>query len=533
MPNETRVNLKHLLEDIRDAYASSLEEVIVTELIANALDSKASSIHFSVDADSKVLRCADDGQGMKRSVLREYHNIASTAKRRGAGIGFAGVGAKLSLLLAERVVTESKGGYGSRCATEWRLSNAYRAPWKFVSFSGAVSGPRGTSVSMHFSDSQSHLLKPDFVRRTVIRHFYPLLNQTMHAEFLRYFYKKPIYFFINGKKIELPESGQDALQHWFKVSVGKTRRPAGIGFLAKTDMQGNWLENFLGKKIIATSLPAGLYVSTFGKIIKGGWEWLGIIPSHADSLSGVVEIPGLSEILTTNKNDFLTDSGSLKKYYKFRKAVQEAVVLILERLGERAPSASASPEQLVRPLRRVISGALDGLLGDFPELEGLIGAGRAKTLGRKEKPQAASKKAVLGEEEQSGASEEKAGGRHGASGQDAGKSRPPFGVADAAKKREIRARTSGLAIELADMVDAPDMALGRIIDDVLTVNTLHPAWAKAKQRGMEEYHIVISVALVLSQFLEDRDGSQEFLNRFLAAWAHAEAGGSAKAGTLF
>lgn len=36
---ETRVNPLHLLEDLRDAYPGSLEETIVTEMVANALDS--------------------------------------------------------------------------------------------------------------------------------------------------------------------------------------------------------------------------------------------------------------------------------------------------------------------------------------------------------------------------------------------------------------------------------------------------------------------------------------------------------------
>ena len=40
---ETRVDLLHLLEDLRDAYTQSLEETILTELIANALDSGARS----------------------------------------------------------------------------------------------------------------------------------------------------------------------------------------------------------------------------------------------------------------------------------------------------------------------------------------------------------------------------------------------------------------------------------------------------------------------------------------------------------
>ena len=294
MQNETRVNLKHLLEDIRDSYTSSLEEVILTELVANALDSKAANINLIVDDQAQVLRCVDDGQGMKRAVLRDYHNIASTSKQRGLGIGFAGVGAKLSLLLAAKVVTESKGGRGSRCATEWRLTSPYRAPWKFTPFSGQVKTARGTAASIYFSDNQSHLLQPDFVRQTVIKHFYPLLNDKIYSELLRWFYKKPVNFFVNNEPIRLPEADQPALQNWFKVSLGPARHPAGIGFLARTETPGNWLENFLGKKIIAASLPAGLYISTFGKIIKGGWEWLGLIPRNADKLSGIVEIPALS-----------------------------------------------------------------------------------------------------------------------------------------------------------------------------------------------------------------------------------------------
>jgi len=38
---ETGVDLQYLLEDFRDAYTGSLEETILTEVVANALDSGA------------------------------------------------------------------------------------------------------------------------------------------------------------------------------------------------------------------------------------------------------------------------------------------------------------------------------------------------------------------------------------------------------------------------------------------------------------------------------------------------------------
>ena len=38
---ETRVDLLHLLEDLRDAYPGAVEETILTEVVANSLDSGA------------------------------------------------------------------------------------------------------------------------------------------------------------------------------------------------------------------------------------------------------------------------------------------------------------------------------------------------------------------------------------------------------------------------------------------------------------------------------------------------------------
>ena len=46
---ETRVDLEHLLEDLRDAYPSSLEETILTEIIAISLDSGAGRIVMTAD----------------------------------------------------------------------------------------------------------------------------------------------------------------------------------------------------------------------------------------------------------------------------------------------------------------------------------------------------------------------------------------------------------------------------------------------------------------------------------------------------
>lgn len=45
---ETRVDLLHLLEDLRDAYPGSLEETILTEIVANSLAVEPERTHAFV-----------------------------------------------------------------------------------------------------------------------------------------------------------------------------------------------------------------------------------------------------------------------------------------------------------------------------------------------------------------------------------------------------------------------------------------------------------------------------------------------------
>src|SRR5262249_24042501 len=70
---ETRVDLLHLLEDLRDAYPGPTEETILAEIVANALDSSARTITLTTDAAARTLTIVDDGRGMRRRGLARYH----------------------------------------------------------------------------------------------------------------------------------------------------------------------------------------------------------------------------------------------------------------------------------------------------------------------------------------------------------------------------------------------------------------------------------------------------------------------------
>ncbi|HUG42359.1 MAG TPA: ATP-binding protein [Longimicrobiales bacterium] len=80
---QTRVDLLHLLEDLRDAYPGGLEATIVAETVANALDSGARHIAVRADPAERALTIVDDGAGMSRAQLRRYHDLAASTKRCG------------------------------------------------------------------------------------------------------------------------------------------------------------------------------------------------------------------------------------------------------------------------------------------------------------------------------------------------------------------------------------------------------------------------------------------------------------------
>ena len=115
----SKVNFKKLVNDLADMYQDDTFDVVLTELVANALDAQASEIAVSWDKSRNALVVLDDGNGMDAEAFEQYHDFAAELKTRGQGIGFAGVGAKISFNIAHRVVTETRCN-GTALASDWR-----------------------------------------------------------------------------------------------------------------------------------------------------------------------------------------------------------------------------------------------------------------------------------------------------------------------------------------------------------------------------------------------------------------------------
>jgi hypothetical protein len=520
---ETRVDLFHLLEDLRDAYPGSLEETILTEVVANALDSGAAEIGLATDPAAATLTVVDDGHGMRRRELARYHDIAATTKTRGQGIGFAGVGIKLGLLVSEEVVTETRRG-AHHVATTWGLTSHQRAPWRWIPPPGLVAR-QGTGVRLRLRNPLSALLDPGYVEATVRRHFQPLLDPGFDA-ILAAHYPRGVTLTLNGARLG-PEARGGPESAPIAVRLARKRKPAAAGYLVRD-------------RAPIPEEQRGLAISTFGKVIKRGWDWLGLTPAAPDRVGGLVEAPALADCLTLNKADFIRVGARGAVYLAYRKAIQEAVAAQLAAWGDVADAGATMRRRVARPVERDLESVLGRLAEDFPLLASLVerrmggqrrlpmgqpGGGRGAAGGpapltpmHGEAPLAGAAPPVA---TAAPAGEEPA--RRTPSGAPPREGGPPTAAPSASMLPAARGRREpgryGLGLQFAERPDDPELA--RLVESTVWINSAHPAYRRAVVSRSEGYHLAMAVALALAPLAVEPAKEHGFLTAFLSAWGGA------------
>jgi hypothetical protein len=538
---QTRVDLQHLLEDLRDAYPDAIEETILSEVVANALDSGACTVHVLTEPSEKTVVVVDDGSGMGRRDLARYHDLAASTKTRGEGIGFAGVGIKLGLLVAEAVLTETRRA-SVHVASRWHLASRHKAPWQWVPPPGWV-GERGTAVGLKLRNPLSPLLDAGWVEGRLRLHYEPLFDPTFEG-ILAERYPSGVRFSVNGRAVARSRAAGPGERAALVVRLPRKRKPAAVGYLER----------------VASPLPEdrqGLAVSTLGKVIRRGWDWIGLSSTSPGLVGGLVEAPGLSAALTLNKGDFLRAGRRGITYLAYRKALQEAVQAQLAAWGEARDREDSARRKAARPLERDLEAVLVGLADEFPALAALVerrpGGQKRLPTGRETVPEAAVA-AVLAvdaappEAAQSapvagapsddtdadtdaaaGTSRHPAAGGDDAAGGASPETEPPALPAPPAEGKlppalagsggPRRPTRYGLAIDFEDRPESGD--LGRLVESTVLVNTAHPAYRRAVASHAEGYHAALTVGMALAALAVEPAGTQAFLATFLARWGDA------------
>jgi hypothetical protein len=465
------VNVKRLVQNIADQYPFEPQIAAIVELVANALDAKASQIQIKFDKDTGVLEVTDNGIGMDKRQFKEYHDFAASTKERGEGIGFAGQGAKLALNFCKKVITET-WSVNYRGYSEWYLKGN-DAPYRIFDNELLTLNEFGTKVALLLENASIDFYTEELIRDAIIEHYFPLIDCKLREAY-KVFYKDRIKILINDREIKLEPSIEDFLESRKDIIIRLNRQPKALGLI------GIIREN-------ANSVLPGVMICTYGKVVER--THFKKEPKEKDKIIGWIEAPYLIEAVTTDKCRFQKGNKVWEGF--FRKAQKEFSDWI-EKIG-----------LIERPARRELGYAnlekeINSILKNLPELS-FFGTTIRRDVAIPDKD---------GEQMETAEGTQKVKGTLGGEisgegvaihpGEEPGEA-PTLekgeGISSAIKPRTIR---GGIRITEDER---PDLDKEAWFDgETVTINKSHPAYIKAKANSLLNYHILKSVVLSLIEF---------------------------------
>jgi hypothetical protein len=281
-------------------------------------------------------------------------------------------------------------------------------------------------------------------------------------------------------------------------------------------------------------------ISTLGKVIKRGWDWLGLSPTAPDRVGGLVEAPALAQCLTLNKADFIRAGARGAVYLAYRKAIQEAVAAQLGAWGDLARADESARRRAARPVERDLEKVRVEMAADFPLLLSLVEsrAGGQRRLAMhgagNDGWTAAGPLAPAPPTARHGAAR-RPGARGGSPRPGARRPRDqegrgrPRGRAGARRPR-TESRRAGRARHAHAEPLRPEPPVrgaprgsraGRLVDATVWINEAHPAYRRAAASRSEGYHIAVAVALALGAVAVEPPRTHAFVTAFLGTWGAA------------
>jgi len=355
----------------------------------------------------------------------------------------------------------------------------------------------------------------------------PLLDPCFDL-LLRERYPEGVGFVVNGAALagqRRPESERAPLE----IRIGRRRKPSAVGYLVRDSLP-------LGEE------ERGVAVSTLGKVIRRGWDWLGISAATPEIISGAIEAPALAECLTLNKADFIRTGPRGATYLTFRKAIQEAVSRQLAEWGDARDKVAEARRRVTRPIERDLENVLIDLADDFPLLGSLVERrvggqrrlpiGQPASDGRELVAASIVTRTLVSGEGVEEAAELEIGPTSGSptvaaiatstamaeSPAPDSKTSPDTNLLSGTTTARRPARY-GLSIQIETRSDDSEMA--RLVESTVWVNDSHPAYRRAVASRCEGYHVALSVAMALAPLAVEPADHHAFVSAFLARWGAA------------
>jgi len=333
----SNVNWRKLLHDFRAAYQVEADwEILISELIANALDAGARRIEINViGICPKYITIIDDGKGMSKNEFEDYHDLGSIAKTKGKSIGWAGIGAKLYIDKCDEIYTETKSS-SFKGASNWYFPESEKAPiWEEVEPIGLLPHESGTAIRVTISDQKEcALLQETEIEGSILGNYNYAIKPLGETE-----------IYLNEKKIKPfdPRENAEYIEE-FDVSIGKNKIKAHCVFALLRD-----------------NTPPGfslISIIVHKKIVESGYAFKqDRIIKDPDRITGFVECDHLVEIITTSK-DRLNEKTMLWK--NFQKAIGKKFFDWLSKTGQRIMrDADSEDQQLAKEIENIINEILN------------------------------------------------------------------------------------------------------------------------------------------------------------------------------
>ena len=493
----SQVNVGKLVRDLADMYPDHSFDVVISELVANSLDANATAVSIDWDNDAKVLVVEDNGDGMNSDQFQEYHDFAAELKTRGTGIGFAGVGAKISFNIAHRVVTETRHN-GVVSASDWRWHDDGSLRWRDIPSNRMLTD--GTRVEVHFNDDQTPDVDYEYISDVLKRHYLPMFI----TEFGRSYSAGSIYttcpqFTVNGLILaprylntyaELTKVDRFQLKSIGWGAIGVSENDSLMG------RQGN-----------------GILLCTRGKVIKS--ELFGLSAGILGAkLFGIVEIPELVGYMTTNKCDLKSSPGRYRDLNRLLDPVREKLREFL------ATQGVAVVEQSRNQLSARLERELTKLVRRLPELQDFDGLLRASPTLRKS------------DDGKVPTSEIRSPGTGGTNSSPTDTQTNTVNVNGGSSRKEDRKGSVGANPQKSRRNQGPRVAFeehpGRgetawLDSNTIIINSGHTAYRQRinqDQARLTYCMFAIGVALDKAELVQSTDGVS-YVDKFIAAWGQS------------
>lgn len=503
--HESSINYENLIRDLAEMYAFDVAEVVFVELVANSLDAKPTRVSIDFDPKKKVLVILDNGSGMSASDFDQYHDFAAGLKTRGSGIGFAGVGAKVSFNIATRVITETRSASFSG-GSNWYLQSKNKLVWEDIQPTHLTN--HGSRVEVLFRpDVTLPYSSTEDLIRLLRRHYLPLIDTeflTLYEQF--HYYSSKLRFIVNGHVIEPCDIATNfALEKVRRFFPQKANKRFGYGILGLSPTE----------YLIEPDL-CGVLMCTHGKVIKA--DFFSQFPgTMGPRILGLVELPGLIDFLTTAKTDFIRRK-KLREFERLYDPVRQEFKAWLTDLGVQSQEIAGTDEatKLERELRR--------LLNDVPELSNFFGFRTRKPILHLSPNGEVVSAVEEGVEPTFPIGEGEAG--EGPGLLDVGEQPGEAVVEDQNNGTKIAKPVSrvGHRGPKITFVEAPDrVELAWVEGNNVSINSGHPSYVRVRSdTNTRRLHSLFAIASAIQRFLAGEGISQDltFVDKMMRAWGN-------------